>query len=168
MGRLDFIDGMIEDRLLALHTCFLAKVISVSGDLKSAKVLPLGKTKAYGENAVVQSPLSGVPIANHARWKFTKETIKHVKQIKFETTTNTYVTGVSDGKVSSTDTAIKIAKLQPIDEEKSMVTVTPIAAGDIVICICGERNITDAKKGINNTPPAGHHSMSDAIIIGIL
>ena len=46
--------------------------------------------------------------------------------------------------------------------------VTEIQAGDIAVCICCERDITQAKKGINSVPPVGHHSMSDSIIIGVL
>lgn len=123
--------------MLSLHTCFLAKVISTNGG--TAKIQPLGKTKEYGKNAVSQSPLTDVPIANSAKYKYTKETITYV------------VDAHSNTKAS-----------------KDIVTVVPLEAGDIVICVCGERNISDAKKGIDNTPPVGHHSMSDSIIIGIL
>ena len=102
-------EGMLNNKLLALHTAYLAKVISTNG--KTAKIQPLGMTKACGKSAQKQSPLSNVPIT---------------KQI------------------------------------------TEIATGDIVVCICCERNITEAKKGNNRPLPVGHHSMSDSIIIGVL
>lgn len=43
-----------------------------------------------------------------------------------------------------------------------------IAKGDLVACICADRNITDARRGNNELPPAGRHSISDSIIVGIL
>ena len=155
MGRLKFIEDLIEGKLLSLHTCFLARVISVSGDLKTAKILPLGKTKAYGETAISQSPLSNVPIANNARYKYALKTINYVnKDPKLITqSADAYLTGAS---------------LIYENKSENVAVVKPIEAGDIAVCVCGERNISDAKNGVNNTPPAGHHSMSDAIIIGVL
>lgn len=140
MGFDSTISNIIEQRLLSLHTCYLAKVLSTDGE--TAKILPLGKVKAYGEEAKAQSVLTNVPIINSARYKFTPKKI-------------TYVTDVIDhGAVKGSQTFALIPR--------------EIQAGDIVVCVCGERNITDAKKGINSTPPAGHHSKSDSIIIGIL
>lgn len=46
--------------------------------------------------------------------------------------------------------------------------VKPLKAGDIVICVCCERDIAEAKKGKNTLPPAGHHQQSDSVIVGIL
>lgn len=40
--------------------------------------------------------------------------------------------------------------------------------GDIVVCICCEQNISEAKRGVNALPPGGRFSMSDSIIIGVL
>ena len=102
-------EQMLNNKLLALHTAYLAKVVLV--DENTAKIQPLGMTKAYGKAAQKQSPLSKVPIIKSA---------------------------------------------------------LPVTKGDIVVCICCERNITEAKKGNNVLPPTGHHSMSDSIIIGVL
>lgn len=78
----------------------------------------------------------------------------------------------------------KTAKIQPLgkvkeygesEKSQSVLTsvphtkqVTEIAKGDVVVCVCCERNISEAKKGRNVLPPTGHHSMSDSIIIGVL
>ena len=45
---------------------------------------------------------------------------------------------------------------------------TPIAKDDLVVCLCADRNIAAARRGSNELPPAGRHSISDSIIIGIL
>ena len=57
------------------------------------------------------------------------------------------------------------------DGDGKSVTVAipePIAAGDLVVCLCADRDITEARRGRNELPPAGRHSISDSIIVGIL
>lgn len=149
---MDFIENAIEQKLLSLHTCYLAKVLSINGNV--AKIQPLGKTKAYGEEAKTQSPLSNVPIAQSARYKISAKNITYVTDTSVSTTkADGYVTGVT---VSDKKNAQNVAVLKSLE------------AGDIVVCVCCERNISDAKKGVNSTPPRGHHSMSDSIIVGVL
>ena len=57
---------------------------------------------------------------------------------------------------------------ETVIEGKTVAEIKPIGAGDIVLCVCCERDISAAKRGINSTPVIGHHSMSDSIIVGIL
>ncbi|MGN0243473.1 MAG: hypothetical protein ACI4CT_05370 [Lachnospiraceae bacterium] len=45
--------------------------------------------------------------------------------------------------------------------------VTGVEVGDIVYCLCADRNITETKKGEFALPAKGHHSLSDAVVIGI-
>lgn len=55
-------------------------------------------------------------------------------------------------------------------ERNSQKIAVPIQIekGDLVACICADRDITDARRGGNSLPPAGRHSISDSIIVGIL
>lgn len=65
----------------------------------------------------------------------------------------------------------KITYLTSTSGSTSSVTVAvpeEIAKGDLVVCVCADRNITDARRGKNELPPAGMHSISDSIIVGIL
>ena len=60
-----------------------------------------------------------------------------------------------------------------VDNEGNKRTTTvavpePIASGDIVVCICADRDITAARRGKNELPPAGNHSITDSVIVGIL
>ena len=130
MGNLRFFENMIETKLLNLHTAYLAKVLSTDGE--TARIQPLGMSKAYGETAIKQSPLSGVPVLQSARYK--------------------------------------IAPKEDITEQAEVesVVITPLAEGDIVLCVCCERDISQAKKGNNSTPVYGHHSMSSSVVVGIL
>lgn len=51
---------------------------------------------------------------------------------------------------------------------ETVAVPTEIAAGDLVACLCADRDISGARRGNNELPPAGHHSISDSIIVGIL
>lgn len=61
---LNYFENLVNQKLLGLHTCYLATVISVSG--KTATVQPLALIKAYGENAKKQAIIENIPIAKHA------------------------------------------------------------------------------------------------------
>lgn len=135
MGSLGVFERIVEKKLLNMHTAYLAKVISSNG--KTAKIQPLGMTRAYNEKAQAQSVLSNVPIA--------------CQKLK----NHTY-TVVTDPYPNSRKTQITVAQVEPI------------AKGDIVVCVCCERDISEAKKGNNSLPAYGHHSMSDSVIVGVL
>lgn len=64
----------------------------------------------------------------------------------------------------------KIAKQTISIDGKSydLAVLSPISAGDIVICVCCDRNISYSRKGVISVPTAGHHSISDSVIVGIL
>lgn len=125
--------------MLSVHTSYIGRVLSVSGDLSSAKILPLGKTKEYGKNAKEQTPLSNVPVLYSARWKFEKKKLRYISSVE--------------------DTTHK---------EIDILVPTDIEAGDLVLCVCCERDINAARKGRNVVPPVGHHSMSSSVVVGIL
>lgn len=129
----DVLNGLIEQKLLGLHTAFFAKVLSVSGD--SAKIQPLNMIKATGKNAQKQAVMT-VPILKNVR--------------KFATKTITVTTEMDD-KFSIT-----------------IPTVSTISSGDIVYCMCSERDITETKKGRFAIPSGGHHRMTDAVVVGVI
>lgn len=56
------------------------------------------------------------------------------------------------------------------DNTRSQVVAVPtqIEAGDLVVCLCADWNVTAARNGKNELPPTGAHSISDSIIVGIL
>lgn len=45
-------------------------------------------------------------------------------------------------------------------------TTSKIKAGDIVYCVCAERDITETRKGKVALPVQGRHMISDAVIVG--
>lgn len=40
--------------------------------------------------------------------------------------------------------------------------------GEVVLCVCCDRNIDAALKGKNELPPAGYHQQSDCVIVAII
>lgn len=70
---------------------------------------------------------------------------------KISTKTITYLTSTS-GSTGSTTVAVP----------------REIKKGDLVACLCADRDISDARRGKNELPTAGTHRISDSIIVGIL
>ena len=140
MGNLDFFNSAIEKKLKDLHTAYLAKVLTVSGN--KATVQPLGLIKEYGGATKKQAIVSNIPIAT--------------KKI-----TSKSITFVSDATLSG-------ETLNATKKTENIAVVSPIVSGDIVICVCCDRDITDAKNGINGLPALGDHSLSNSVIVGVL
>ncbi len=136
------LDDMIEEKLLSLHTAYIAKVLSFDGE--KANIQPLGMIKQYGKPAQKQSMVSGVPVVQSARYKITTE--------------------MRDCGVS-TSGGINCSLRT---EKREHIVTIPLAAGDLVVCVCAERDITEAIRGNITQPQIGHHSMSDSIIVGVL
>jgi len=55
-----------------------------------------------------------------------------------------------------------------LDVVDGVVYAQEISDGDVVVCVCCDRDITESQKGISVLPPPGHHTISDCIIVGIL
>ena len=65
----------------------------------------------------------------------------------------------------------KLASREIIDgnnDTQTVAVLTPIAVGDVVLCVCCDRNIDAALKGENSLPPVGYHKKSDCVIVAII
>lgn len=137
MGSFKYLDAIMESKIEGIHTAYLAKIISVSGD--TAKIQPLGLYKDSDGKSQKQSVLSKVPICQHVR---------HYE-------------------VSSQSLSSSVGSISPSTHD-GHIKITPLKSGDIVVCVCLEKNSSEAKKGNNVLPPKGRHNLSDSIIIGLL
>lgn len=152
MNNAEGFKGIIEQKLLSLHTAYIGKVLKYSNG--KADIQPLMMIKQYGKPAEAHSPIPNVPVTEQARIKTETKTVELVTGVKLELTrSNGYVTNVTPTITKSTIT---------YTEPKS------IGVGDIVVCVCGERDITEAKNGNMAQQPIGHHSLSDSMVVGIL
>lgn len=61
---LSFFENLVEQKLLATHTCYLATVSSVNGNY--ANIEPLSLVKAVNSTAKRQAVINNVPICKHA------------------------------------------------------------------------------------------------------
>lgn len=67
-----------------------------------------------------------------------------------------------------TTTTIEYKDHEDRKQWQTVAVPTMIAKGDLVACLCADRDITAARRGENVQPPTGHHSISDSVIVGIL
>ena len=141
-------DNMIEEKLLNLHTAFIGKVISVQSP-SMCSVQPLDKIKAYGQAAKSQKLISNVPVLNHVRhYTLVKQSLNVI---------DTYTGG---GSISPNP--------HPSENDIGHLKVEPVKAGDLVLCVCAERDISSSSKGMSTTPPVGHHQIANAVVVGLL
>lgn len=68
----------------------------------------------------------------------------------------------------SSQTITYCVNAQGSTRSQTVAVPTLIAKGDLVAVLCADRDITSARRGLNELPSAGMHSISDSIIVGIL
>lgn len=132
------VSDLIEERLLNLQTAFVGQIIALTSEDKCT-IQPLDKIKAYGQEAKSQAPITNVPILSH---------VKHYKLVEQSLT-------VSEGSLSPA-------------KHGGHLEVTPLQAGDIVLCVCASRDISSSIKGFSTVPPVGHHQIGSAIVVGLI
>ncbi len=60
-------------------------------------------------------------------------------------------------------------KLEPVTHEGlELLTYRKISAGDLVICVCCDHDISQDIRGANVLPEAGRHSKNYSVIVGVL
>lgn len=149
--------------------------------IQSARYKLVEKEITYVSDVSVDAPKSSV--VSSVTLDKTTGTISYVVDVSLSTTTDgegdissvtldknasksKYVYDVSLN--SSDGEAVSSVTVTPTKKTQKILVKEPIAVGDLVYCVCADRNITDSIKGINGVPPIGHHSLSDSIIVGIL
>lgn len=140
-------DDIAEEKLLNLHTAFIAKIISMENE-STCTIQPLDKIKAYGKTAKSQAVISKVPILNHVR---------HYTLVK-QKLTILFTHG--SGTINPEE--------HPMPDNEGHLRVEPLRAGDIVLCVCAERDIASSIEGMSVVPPVGHHQQKDAVVVGLI
>lgn len=127
MANSTYINDAIEQALLNVHTGFIAKIVSISGDI--ATIQPLAMNKAVGGESSVPAIITACPVVSSCG--------------KYES----FICQATGNE------CVKFKKVQ---------------AGDIVFCVCADRDISETRYGGMATPRPGHHEISFAVVIGVL
>lgn len=134
----------LQEELLNLNTAFVGKVISANEDKKTVSVQPLNMMKQYGKAPTKRSVIANVPVLSHVR---------HYKTV--------------DVTLSVSDSYSGGGSISPA-KHTGHVQVSFPKAGDIVFCMCADRDITATRHGNFATPVAGHHMISSCVVVGLL
>lgn len=143
------IDERIEGKLLELHTAFLGQVVAVSG--QEASVQPLNLIRQAGREARKQAVVTGVPILRHVG-----------KLVLYEAGDEVAVEGAAVGDHGEHTHAVTVKP------HGGHVRIAPIGPGDIVFCVCADRDISQTVEGRFAAPAPGRHQLQDAVIVGVL
>lgn len=147
---------------------YLAKVLSFNG--AEATIQPLQRDT---------STIPNVPVAQNARYKLTEQTVNRLVNgdngcsASFSGNVTVKGTAVAEGQVMTSTGSVSgsgSVNCSCYSQSFTNLVKTPLQAGDIVICICCEQNISTAKKGAipSSGEPKERHSLSNSIIVGIL
>ena len=123
MGLLSIIEDSVEYSLSNLHTAYLAKVVATDGKTASVQALGLYQNSS--------ATIANIPIVRSARYKAVCEDDEGVEFV--EPVPNP-PPEPQPGDVILPEQAKKLAYLEPVKE------------GDLVVCICCDRDITEARK----------------------
>ena len=135
----------------------------------------MGMQKAL--DAVVENKLLNLHVAyigkvlSYSDGKATVQPLGMVKQVgkaaqKQAVVSNIPVIQSAQNKIG--EKTIKYTDENGETKTETILTLSPLAAGDLVFCACADRDITEAKRGRNVQPQIGHHSQSDSVVVGIL
>nr|WP_314099224.1 hypothetical protein [uncultured Lachnoanaerobaculum sp.] len=127
MANISYVNDIIEQALLNVHTGFIARIVNINGS--SATIQPLSMNKSIGGEAKPQAVITSCPVINSCG--------------KFESFTCP-TTG---------NECMKFNKPQ---------------VGDLVFCMCADRDISETRHGTMVAPRSGHHELSFAVVIGVL
>lgn len=134
----------VEEALLNMHTAFIGIVVGMNGG--KAKVQPLNLIKQYGEKPTKQAVITDVPILEH---------VKHIELYEVEISGGNHAQYQGSGSHTH-------------GKHGGHVRLVPVGVGDIVFCVCADRDITQARQGKSALPALGHHEIKDAVIVGCL
>ena len=144
-------DAIVEEKLLGMKTAFIGKIVSFDAAKRIASVQPLTMIKQYGQTAKTAAIVPEVPVLHNAMYKLYWY----------------YNTCLKDGNKGCTVSGTSV-NCSCTEEQRLHVGMRYIVPGDICVCVCSDRDITDTSKGSMATPSIRHHDISDAIVVGIL
>lgn len=170
-------DQALEQKLLHIHTAFIGEITKLGENCETACVQPLELLKPIGKSPMRQALLSDIPVLEHCRYRIVEEERQCLIEgnsgcscsVTSKVSTSVSVnpdTGVGSGTGTATGTGTVNCSCR--EETRIHLKKEPIQVGEIVLCVCCDRDNTETRKGKEATPKLGHHSIKDAIVVGII
>ena len=166
------LDDLMNEKLMNTYVSFIGKItgnVKGTSPVSSGKmcdIQPLFLYKEIAGNEKTPSIIKNVPISQGVR------KIEYY-EYKIEDHIINHPTHGTETKVHST-----AGTLTKADETSQGLTsnvygghlkVVPFKTGDIVICLCCDRNIDEARKGKLTLPSAASiHGISNCVVVGYL
>ncbi len=139
-----------------MHTAYLGRVLQVNGN--KAKVQPLAKYQEVGQEASSQAVVSAY-ITNQARYILSTTEISPITKIN----------ATKETKTIEGETINYVSNVSYSTSNFTVVTAREIKAGDVVLCVVCERDISGQTKGQQTVPDSSkNYSLSNSVIVGVL
>lgn len=167
-----FLNDFVDQKLLNTNVSFIGKIIgNVTGSSKissgkTCDIQPLFLYKEIGGTEKTPSIIKNVPIS---------QSVRKIEYYEYNIKDHTI-----EHPTHSTETVIHscVGTLTKADESTESrtsnvygghVKVVPFKSGDIVVCLCCDRNIDEVRKGNLSLPSAASvHEISNCIVVGYL
>lgn len=167
-----FLNDFMDEKLMNLNVSFIGKI---TGNVKGASPVSSGKMcdiqplfmyKEIGKDEKIPSIIVNVPIS---------QGVRKIEYYEYEIQDHTI-----NHPTHGTETKVHECKgtLTKSDESSETKTsnvygghlkVVPFKAGDIVVCLCCDRNIDEVRKGNLSLPSsASVHEISNCVVVGYL
>ena len=171
--RLDkFFNDFVDEKLINTHVAFIGKItgnVRGASPVSSGKMCDLQPLFLYKEIAGSEEKhciIKNVPISQSTRKIEYYEYMIEDHIIIHPTHGEEIKVHECDGTLTKVDESQK--QLQS-NVYGGHIKVIPFKEGDIVICLCCDRNIDEVRKGILSLPSAASvHEISNCVVVGYL
>lgn len=167
-----FLNDFMDEKLMNVNVSFIGKItgnVKGSSPVSSGKmcdIQPLFMYKEIGKSEKIPSIIVNVPIS---------QSVRKIEYYEHEIQDHTINHPTHGTEIVSHECKGTLTKSDETTESKTSnvygghLKIVPFKAGDIVICLCCDRNIDEARKGNLNLPSsASVHEISNCVVVGYL
>lgn len=166
------LDDLMNEKLMNTYVSFIGKITgNVTGNSpvssgKMCDIQPLFQYKEVAGSEKTPSIITNVPIS---------QSVRKIEYYEYKIEDHTIVHPTHGTEIKVHESKGTLTKADESQQAKNSnvygghLKVVPFEAGDIVICVCCDRNIDEVRKGNLALPSsASVHAMSNCIVVGYL
>lgn len=167
-----FFNDFVDEKLMNTHVSFIGKITgNVKGDSpvssgKMCDVQPLFLYKEIAGTEKTPSIIKNVPIS---------QSVRKIEYYEYKIQDHEIIHPTHGTEIKVHEAQGTLTKADETSESKTSnvygghIKVVPFKAGDIVVCLCCDRNIDEVRKGNLSLPSAASvHEISNCVIVGYL